>query len=144
MKLQDIKSKFDVLGIIKLLQSHNISMDGGNCGTFALALAKLCGEPSIIYVISNSEDEEELLHGEPDIYHVIISINGVLYDSTGITDVDAAFSIAEQQYNNSNAYDISYDYPKESNRIEAIIRANTNWSISTDQYIKYINKQLSR
>ena len=90
----------DILNFIQHLDATGISMDSGNCGTFALAIAELLRDSCSIVILSNAEEEEDLTRGEPDVYHVVLQYLGYYFDVTGKTDVDQIFAIAERQYNN--------------------------------------------
>lgn len=141
MKIQTILGdKFnELLTFIECCHKHNISTSGGNCGTFALALAEIYNKPCEIIMCHQTADVNELEHGEPYIYHIITRLNNTLLDGTGITTVDDLFNIAEHEYNDYDADDTTFEYPAEKTLIERIVRNNTDKTINVTQYVKYFN-----
>lgn len=130
----------DLLSFIHLLNDNNVSMDGGNCGTFTLALAELYNSPCEILMITNADDEEELINGEPNIYHVAIRINDVIIDCTGITTIKQMVDIAEDQYGDYDSEIFIFTYPQEKRKIISAIINNTDYSINPKAYVKFFKE----
>ena len=65
----------------------------GNCGMYAIALAKRAQEQrknvSLLLAINEpAETIDELSYSEPDIYHIAVKIDGILYDGSGKISIE--------------------------------------------------------
>ena len=135
MKLKNIQ-RSNLLNFIDYCNKNNISTDGGNCGTFALALAEIYNDSCQIVMCHEVADVDELQYGDVNVYHVVAKIEGKLLDGTGITTADAIYDIAEDQYSDYNADCTEFDFPQEKKIIGNIVNSNTNKTIEVSQYIE--------
>lgn len=137
-------------------------MFGGNCGMFALALAKYIQKkykdnPVIVMATGmdhdgsgnlSKENYKDLEVGDYDLYHIMVGIGQevfgqlMLIDGSGIYDNwNYLDKFCLENYDNAVpaiAY-IDFD-PKNYQKVNTIIRQNTNWSISSEQFYEEILK----
>ena len=110
----------------------NTPLLSGNCGTFAVALAKEAIKRKIdnagIVFVHNAETDKELFYGDYSLYHVAFFIGDDLYDARGkieeenLTDVDP--NIPEDAY--VDLFDL-----KNLDGLERAIKKNTEWDIDS-------------
>lgn len=114
-----------------------VDLFSGNCGIFAIALAKFLQELGnydlryMIYVNQGEDTLEGYFNGEPDIYHVILSVegNGIddFFDGHGsCSDEDVSNILKEYglDFDTTNNINIPVNTPK----VETFIRNNTNYN----------------
>lgn len=140
MRFDDVNNS-SILPLVHVL-SRKFGPDnvhGGNCGTFAVAVAGLLADRDTVVTIGilhSGEDNEsarEISDNERDIYHVVIEQNGTLYDGTGRLSRAELNAIAHQQYSNPNpGYTGGLIY--DSNSVLSAIRNDTNWTISYNKF----------
>lgn len=155
MKL--IREMFDKNIIIDNLSDICISVDkikngdGGNCGNFALALAKELYKYYIdcqIVICSNFEIQDDdnidiYNAGEPDIYHVALLVNNNLYDCTGEINIDMLGDIAYDQYGNSQPDITAWQYTNYNyDLFRKVFEWNTNYNVSVEYFQKLFRKQI--
>lgn len=112
----------------------------GNCGMYALALAQKTideGKEAVIVIAANTGDTEELKYGEPNIYHVAVEIDGILYDGSGVTSEQKLAQFAYDIYGDSSP---ALSYFKFDEAIIELIRQETNWDTNYQEYFKDIKK----
>jgi hypothetical protein len=115
------------------------NLAGGNCGTFAMALAAICedeGVPfsfGIVFEDTDPPAEElvELTEAEPDVYHIILESGGVWYDGGGTTNVNELLSIAGEYGDSEPGF---FDEIFDMKMMGRIVRNETNWDISTPRF----------
>lgn len=136
--------------VLKLIEESaqkfgRINLSSGNCGQFSLALAKKLIDKGINATIgvlhkydSDVTDLQELACEEVPIYHVVVTIEDKIFDSTGkITTQDLVdFSIREYR-------DDEPSYIKNINveelALHTIINFETNWSINAETFYEFLN-----
>ena len=117
------------------------NLSGGNCGTFALALARLSAEAGkqstfgiLFRDVAGVETIRELLDAETDIYHIVLEVGNRKYDGTGETTVDQMLDLAETQYGDFNpGYFSEVAMSKDFMRL---VRNDTDWSIQAPTFYK--------
>jgi hypothetical protein len=62
--------------------------DGGNCGSFAIGLAKFLGEEKCQYVIFENKDNE--------IVHATVKYKKEIFDGDGMQDIEAQLEVWEE------------------------------------------------
>ena len=113
----------------------------GNCGMFAIALGEEAlrrGKEVVMVVAHNDEDLGDLLHGEPDVYHVAVEIDGTIYDGRGsITSINKLLDFINNPY-------ARVDYLKLDKTFKALVRTQTSWSVTCEEYaeeaIRFLDK----
>jgi len=136
-----------IINSIKYLNDFSDkSLSGGNCGQSTYALYKFLSDNYDIHlnigVISNNyiENENELIMGEPDIYHMfLVDENDMMYDETGIIDSDYLLDLAETQYGESSPSYFVFNMPEEEKKILQIIRTQTNYNIDWQYFHNILN-----
>ena len=95
----------NLLPLIKMV-SKSLSSFGGNCGTFSLGLGKFAQDKGnnveIILALDDEYELEDLVYGEPTLYHTLISINGTWYDGDGITNINKLKQFCLNEYGDKN------------------------------------------
>jgi hypothetical protein len=140
------KNQNFVLQLIQKVKSSfpENSLFGGNCGTFALALATILKENNIdtkIVVICEDVFEEEadiedIETSDVSVYHVAVKVDGALFDGDGKVTGDSIADWIEEEY-----YDYSpavFTFELSEPGLRRLIENNTNWSISTAQFYKVL------
>lgn len=122
-----------IIHCYKELLKTKVDLGGGNCGMVSLAIHHILeskGIKSAIGLISNAETEEELMRGEPDIYHVYTIHDNQRYDEAGPISDQYLSDLASDQYGNNNPNEFIFD-DSEINEITKIIRVQTNWNVES-------------
>jgi len=112
----------------------------GNCGMYAIALAKNAldnNKKPVIVISTDTNDLDELMYGEPNIYHVATEIDGVLYDGSGEISEDILGKYAYNIYGDANPKILFLTF---NNDVIKMIRQQTNWDTSWQEYYKEMNK----
>jgi hypothetical protein len=119
---------------------RKVNLFSGNCGIFAIALAKFLNEIGsynlqyMIYVNQGEDTIEDYFNGEPDIYHVILSVkgNGIddFFDGHGSCSDDDVLNILKEYGQDFDTATV-IKLPVNSPRVETFIRSNTNYNSSS-------------
>jgi len=125
-KENDIFSR--IIKCYEILKSHGCSLGGGNCGMAAIAILEYLKDKNLkIAFVTDVITDDELLDGEPDIYHVAISHGNRYFDEMGEINVKYLQKLALDQYG-KHANIINYKYLGGREVFLSIIRNNTNWN----------------
>ncbi len=131
----------DIIGFFKLKKVKTMS---GNCGTFALALAFILKDKGFdpnrikIIIASDSGEEEDILRGEPTIYHIFLDIDEEYYlDGEGLhTTAESILDWIQMEYGVYNSEAITFDYSEiESKKLGTVIRSNTNYDKDISDFL---------
>lgn len=134
----------ETLDIIVKRVGEKVNLFSGNCGIFAIALAKFLNEIggyALHYLIYVNQGETELdgyFDGEPDVYHVVLSVEGngidAFFDGHGSCSDSDVLSILGEYGQNFDTVTIM-KLPVSNSRVETFIRSNTNYdSSSVNEY----------
>ena len=128
---------------------------GGNCGSFALALARELSKQNIkcSLTVCSSIDEEDLEEMdysprayedfETDIYHVALYVGDTLVDGSGKISINDLKKIAREEYSDNNPEIYTHDYNKENdNDFRYAFEWGTNHDVYPEYYQKLIQKEL--
>lgn len=133
--------------IIKNISSNN-DLLSGNCGMFAIALGKIAeqlGHKSTIWVATNLKgagyDEFEIAvdSGNVDFYHIVVEIDGQMYDARGKIDKNKLIGFCNAIYGDPYPSCFSYHL---SEKVISIIRQNTNWVNSWEYFYNLIKSKI--
>jgi len=129
---------------------------GGNCGSFALAMARELTKQNIecSLVICSSiyeEDLEEMDYNprayedfETDIYHVALEVDGKMYDGSGEITIKDLKKLAKGEYDDSNPEIYTHKYTKENDDdFRYAFEWGTNHDVYPEYYQKLIQKELN-
>ena len=144
IKLKDILNEATItpnyiVQLYKVLkQKSKKPLSGGNCGQSAYAIHRWIrdkkGVNTEIGILTNAEDADELLNGEPDVYHVVVEFNGKPIDENGILSNQQLLDLAEDQYGNLYPEYYTYDMPLEQKEVLRIISANTDYNVDWNYF----------
>ena len=136
--------KPNIAEIFAKLSKKSKKLGGGNCGMVAYAMYRFLLERYGITVniglISDTDELDWLLEGEPDIYHVFIEHNGKMYDETGEIDNQYLSDLAIDQYDENNAIATIFEMPADEKAILKIIRNETNWDVEWHDFLDKLEK----
>lgn len=127
----------------KLKKLSSVDLGGGNCGQVAYAIMMLLKYRGInvdIGILTNAETEEELINGDPDVYHVYLISDNKKFDEMGEINDTYLLELAWDQYRNNNPNVFVFDMPDEQGKIEKIIKFNTNYNMDWAYFYKLIKK----
>jgi len=138
-----------ILSIIEMSQKHfgkNL-LYGGNCGTFALALACILEEKSIpakLVVIcediyETEAEPEDILASDARVYHVAVYANESLYDGDGKVTPDSIADWIEEEYHDYNPAVFNFDLHEPN--LRRMIENTTNWNIPTEKFYSFMKKE---
>ena len=103
----------------------------GSCGMFAIALGEEAvkrGKEVVMVVAYNAEDLEDLLRGEPDVYHIAVEIDGVLYDGRGeVSSVDKLLNFIDDPF-------AKIAYLALDEAFKTLVRTQTAWKTTCEEY----------
>lgn len=145
---EDVKLKDKILKFINQVGEYAF---GGNCGMFAISLAEILqkyNKDCNIVFCTNRDDEFEdeqdpiqyFLYGEPDMYHVAIEIDGILYDGSGIINNNYLKNFVKEEYGRDYVCIDKLDYSSNKDNINKSVRYNTAYSNNPEAYIKEWDK----
>lgn len=116
-------------------------MFSGNCGMYAIALAKKALDDNkvpVIVISTDTDDLDELMYGEPNIYHVGVEIDGKIYDGSGEINEDILAKYGAVLYGDNNPNILFLEF---NNDLVKMIRQQTNWDTSWQEYYNNINNK---
>lgn len=133
----------------KCQKKYGKKLYGGNCGTFALALGSYLSEIGVesnVVVFSdfwsgepgNPVSASDISAYEPRVYHIALSVNGVLYDGDGVVTEGHILDWIEAEYADDEV--TINNFPLKSKGVETLINNDTNWSIPVSKFYKFMNK----
>ena len=136
----------EIIKLCKYLDSKHPG-DGGNCGSFALALARelpvndkklvLCYEYCGEELDDLSDFDDELL------YHVAFMCNDTIFDCTGTVDVKTLEKICFDNYGDRDPIIESWEYNEsEDNEFRRLFEWNTAFDVYPEYYQKLIREYL--
>jgi len=121
-----------------LEKGSDVSLSGGNCGQSAYAVYRWMRENTgaklEIGVLTNAEDEEWLVDGEPDVYHVVVVVDGTPIDETGVLTGESLLSIAKDQYLDLDPSYHIFSMPEEERKVLRIISTSTNYTVDWNYF----------
>lgn len=130
------KTIIQLYGVLK--QKSNKSLSGGNCGQSAYAVHRFIRDTmrvnTQIGVITNEPEEDELVNGEPDVYHIFVVFNGKKIDENSILSNEDLLELSEKQYNNPDPEFFIFDMPTEERKVLRIISSNTNYNVDWNYF----------
>tara|TARA_R110000824_G_scaffold373447_1_gene563851 strand:+ start:152 stop:577 length:426 start_codon:yes stop_codon:yes gene_type:complete len=98
----------------------------GNCGMVAIAIAEEAEKldlEALLVLVHNADDEETLVYGDYDLFHVAVAIGNKYYDDRG--------EISRDDLNFDNFGKEDWDYTIEeyflNDKLRDAIKRNTNW-----------------
>ena len=125
----------------KYLNENKDDKFSGNCGMFAIALGEEAakrGKEVVMVVAHNAEDLEDLLRGEPDVYHVAVEIDGTIYDGRGeVSSVNDLLDFIDDP-------SAKIDYLALDEAFKALVRTQTNWSVTCEDYAEEARQFLDK
>ena len=125
----------------KYLNENKDDKFSGNCGMFAIALGEEAakrGKEVVMVVAHNAEDLEDLLRGEPDVYHVAVEIDGTIYDGRGeVSSVNDLLDFIDDPF-------AKIDYLALDEAFKALVRTQTNWSVTCEDYAEEARQFLDK
>ncbi len=133
--------KLKLIHHMKIYRTLKASQDdtfSGNCGMYAVALAKKAVDNNkrpVIVVATDTTDLNELAYGEPNIYHVAVEVDGTLYDGRGITNENELSQFVYDIYGDSNP---SLVFLQFNDDVIKMIRQQTDWDTSWETYYENI------
>lgn len=138
----------DQLHAIILQVGNRINLFSGNCGIFAIALSKFLKQignyNSLYFIYTNfcGNDLDSYLYGEPDVYHVILSVEGSgidgFFDGHGECETGQISSILSE-YGETFSTVTTVKLPSDDSMIETFIRNNTNYDSSSINETSVLN-----
>lgn len=138
----------EILVLIKKAKVKT-SAFGGNCGMFVLALRDVIGGGDIVLCTNSSDPDyvegddafDNLLNGEPDIWHVALLMNGHMYDGLGEVTIDSLTDFCIREYRDDPYIQAwTLENKADEDQMYKIIRWNTDWSYDKDYFIKKLIK----
>jgi hypothetical protein len=127
-----------VVDLYSTLVEGGVSPSGGNCGQSAYAIYRWVrertGKTVSIGVLTNAEDEDWLVNGEPDVYHVTVVVDGISVDETGVVSETDLLALAEDQYSDPNPQYYVFDMPTEAKKVLRIIGSSTNYTVDWNHF----------
>jgi hypothetical protein len=136
--------KKNVLNLIKKASDYfgQDSLYGGNCGTFALALAEYINQPCYILIFCQNDFEDmedvaitDLIASEPRIYHCAVSIDGKIYDGDGSIDTNHIADWIFDEYDDDDP--LLLRYPSSEVKLDTLIGNDTDWNISVGVFLRF-------
>lgn len=113
----------------------------GDCGMFAIALGEEAAKRRkevVMVVAHNAENLTDLLRGEPDVYHIAVEIDGTIYDGRGeVSDLKDLLDFIGNPPAN-------IDYLALNEAFKTLVRTQTNWSVTCEEYAKEARQFLDK
>jgi hypothetical protein len=123
------------------LSKKGLKLSGGNCGQVAQAIYFFLEDnnlPIKIGLITDVEEEADLLEGEPDIYHVYVISNNQRYDEEGPITWKYLQKLAGDEYGDYEPSEFIFDNLE---KVAQIISRETNWNRDHGFFYGLLKKQ---
>ena len=134
---QPPESHDEILNLIRRARRrYRVRLHGGNCGQFAYALGKLLGRGEIALLTEAGLEEDDLRHGDADVYHVLLQVDGRLYDGGGEADAAGLARLAEAEYGDGDPTLWSGFPLDEDTRL--IISGQTSWNTEWTDFYRFL------
>lgn len=140
-----------ILSMTKIAKKrYRNSLYGGNCGTFALAMANILHDHNVQnikigFIVRDIDNEindlQEAHDKETDFYHVVLEYNDKFYDGSGEVSKLQLLEFSIQEYGDDEPAffsDCNFDDPI----VNTCIEFDTNWSISISAFYNYLKTKL--
>tara|TARA_Y100001973_G_C5078394_1_gene271221 strand:+ start:267 stop:683 length:417 start_codon:yes stop_codon:yes gene_type:complete len=113
----------------------------GNCGMYAIAIGEeaIKREKKVVMIVAhNAENLQDLLDGEPDVYHIAVEIDGTIYDGRGeVSSVDKLLDFINDPF-------AKVDYLELDDTFKKLVRTQTNWTTTCEEYAKEASDLLDK
>lgn len=149
IKLKDIltESSLNTKTIIQLYsllkQKTKKPLSGGNCGQSAYAIHRFIRDTmkinTQIGVITNESEEEDLVDGEPDVYHIFIVFNKEKIDENGVLSNQVLSNMGDEYGNPTPDYFI-FDMPRDERKVLKIISSSTDYNADWNYFYDILEK----
>ena len=135
---QPVATHDEILGLIRSARRrYRGRLHGGNCGQFAYALGKLLGRGEIALLTESGLEEDDLRHGDADVYHVLLQVDGRLYEGGGEADAAGLARLAEEEYGDGDPT-LWREFPlDEGTRL--IISGQTAWDTEWTDFYRFLD-----
>lgn len=153
MKILEVLTQSDpVLTLIQKAVDHYGAerLMGGNCGQFALALAHELSKSHVhlqvaVICYDAFEDDahvtpQDIMQADVDVYHVALVKKPYFYDADGKVTGNHILHWIKQEYGDSYPALFMFDLAEPG--LEALIRTDTAWSISSQQFQQFFDAQI--
>lgn len=151
MKLSEIENSDPVLVLVDKAREElgEDALYGGNCGMFAVAVAKKLREQSILVTLGVLYRDDDSIQtpgditvNEADVYHIVVEYNGNYYDGTGKVTADTLLDIANDQYGD-NQPGFFTEVDPFSQSVLRMIRSDTNWNTDSSEFYEVFSEESS-
>ena len=126
-----------------------INLSSGNCGQFSLALAQKLidmGHTPTIGILHEYSDDididdfniDDLAGMELPIYHIVVSVNDSIFDSTGQITTENLVDFSIREYKDPSPGYIS-DIDVNDIALMTLINFDTNWNIPAETFYSFLN-----
>lgn len=148
MRLDEIAEGDPVLALVDQAREElgEDALYSGNCGMFAVAVAKRLRKQNISVTLGvlyqdddNIQDLSDITVNEADVYHVVVEHNGNYYDGTGKITTDTLLAIASDQYGDDQP-GFFRDVNPHDPLVLRLIRNDTNWDIDASDFYNVFSK----
>jgi hypothetical protein len=111
-------------------------LSGGNCGQFAYALGRFLGRGEIALLTESGLEEDDLRHGDADVYHALLQVDGRLYDGGGEADAAGLARLAEAEYGDGDPT-LWREFPLDEDT-RRVISGQTAWDIEWTDFHRFL------
>lgn len=142
MKLSEIEKSNPVLTLVDRARERlgEDALYGGNCGMFAMAIAKKLKEQGVsvtLGIVFRDNDDiqnpSDITDSESDVYHMVVEHDGNYYDGTGKVTADTLLDIAKDQYGDDRPGFFT-DVDPNDPMVARLIRNDTNWNTNSSEF----------
>ena len=150
MKIKNINNLTadEIEKLITKISSINFGA-GGNCGNLALALARELPNKDKKLIICSDwtediEDLENYIDWDSSVYHVAIMVDNVMFDFTGIINVNYLENFCKIEYDDVDPQIISWVYTKkDDDSFRKVFEWETTYDTYPEEYQELIKKELN-
>jgi len=130
------QSHDEILGLIRRARRrYRGRLSGGNCGQFAYALGRFLGRGEIALLTESGLEEDDLRHGDADVYHALLKVDGRLYDGGGEADLAGLARLAEAEYGDPDPA-LWDEFPLDEDT-RLVISGQTAWDIEWTDFHRF-------
>lgn len=115
-----------------ILKKHTqLKLTDGDCGIAAFAIVKYMNQISkeatsiaTVGIVSDAINEDELFHGEPQVFHVYVEYGDKMYDANGEVTIGDLEHFVQKEYGEQKVVNF-YGKFKTDNKLNLFINRNT-------------------